>query len=444
MGAAQASPIGQGVIDAVLRHLGVRDRCELVSIRPFYRAQFPDFQLDVPTGRDAFIDAHRQHFPGEGDGIRELTELCAQLYSDYVQFPIDPRLWQWPLVPMRHPRLFRYVNATLGEVLDRHLSDPRLKAAYATLWPYVGLPPSRISFLTWATMMASYIEEGAFYCIGGFQRLVDAFVQALANHGGQLALASRVTRIRVENGRVRGAVLENGQVLDAPVVISNIDARITFGELLEPGQVPGRFLRKLSHMEPSVSVVSLYLATDLDVRALGVAQETMRYMLPDHEQIFRGAAPNRLTALNVTIPSVADKSLAPTGEHVCVLSGFPGVKAGELSGEARARFAVMLLDAAENVLPGLRNHITFVEGAAPSVAEKFPGRLLGPIYGWAATPKNAGARRLSNQTAISGLYLVGHWTQPGHGIWSVVASGVRVARLVLAQRTSEGLIPLHL
>jgi prolycopene isomerase len=104
----------------------------------------------------------------------------------------------------------------------------------------------------------------------------------------------------------------------------------------------------------------------------------------------------------------------------------------------------MLLDAAEKVLPGLRDHITFVESAAPSIAEKFPAHLLGPIYGWAATPQNAGARRLSNRTAIPGLYLVGHWTRPGHGIWSVVASGIGVARLVLAQRTSEGLLPFHL
>ncbi len=78
-------------------------------------------------------------------------------------------------------------------------------------------------------------------------------------------------------------------MLDAPVVISNVDARITFGELLEADEVSGRFLRKLRRMEPSVSVLSLCVATDLDVRALGVPHETMRYMLRDHEQSFREA-----------------------------------------------------------------------------------------------------------------------------------------------------------
>jgi prolycopene isomerase len=170
----------------------------------------------------------------------------------------------------------------------------------------------------------------------------------------------------------------------------------------------------------------------------------MRYMSRDHEQSFRVAAPNRLTALNVTIPSVTDESLAPAREHVCVLSGFAGTKEGELSPEARAQFAVMMLDAAEEILPGLRGHLTFLESAAPAIAENFPLRRLGPIYGWAASPQQAGMRRLSNETPIAGLYLVGHWTRPGHGIWSVVASGIRVAQLVLEKNTSDGLIPLHI
>jgi prolycopene isomerase len=59
MGGSPTSPIGHGLIDDVLRHLGVRNRCEFVPVSPFYRTQFPDFQLDVPSGREAFIDAVR-------------------------------------------------------------------------------------------------------------------------------------------------------------------------------------------------------------------------------------------------------------------------------------------------------------------------------------------------------------------------------------------------
>ena len=47
----QAGSLGQGVIDAVLDHLNVNDRCQFIAVDPFYRVQFPDFQLEVPLGR---------------------------------------------------------------------------------------------------------------------------------------------------------------------------------------------------------------------------------------------------------------------------------------------------------------------------------------------------------------------------------------------------------
>jgi len=99
-----------------------------------------------------------------------------------------------------------------------------------------------------------------------------------------------------------------------------------------------------------------------------------------------------------------------------------------------------MLERAGEVLPGLRDHVTFVEGGSP-VAKPFPLHSIGPIYGWAASPGQTGASRLGNRTPVSGLLLAGHWSQPSHGILFVVASGLRVARLVLGVDASRGLIP---
>ena len=61
-------------------------------------------------------------------------------------------------------------RATLGQALDAHLESPALRALIGTLWPYLGLPPSRVSFLYFANMLMSYLMDGAFYCRGSFQR----------------------------------------------------------------------------------------------------------------------------------------------------------------------------------------------------------------------------------------------------------------------------------
>ncbi len=443
MGCGPAGPAGQGLIDAALSQLGVQDQCEFAVADPFYRIQFPDFQMEVPAGRDAYLEAHQRLFPEEAKGFGNLISLCSQVYQEFVRLPIVPRWRDWALMPVRFPRHTRYVNATLGSVVNRYLSGPRLRAAYAILWPYVGLPPSRVSFLMWATMMASYVEEGAFYCRGGFQGLADALAKGLADHGGELIVGTRVTKIHAASSRVQGVSLENGQQINAPVVISNVDAKRTFQHLLEPGQVPARYMRKLSRLEPSMSVLGLHLATDLDVRALGVPKVTM-IMPEDLESVYTDALSGKVSGLAMHIPTVCDPSLAPPGEHLVILQATLPYGAGDLSPSVRARCAEELLEGAETVLPGLRQRITFVQGASDASHQPYPLHRLGPIYGWAALPRQAGPFRLPNRTPVAGLYLAGHWAQPGHGIWSVVLSGINTARLVLGQDSSAPLWPFAL
>jgi len=440
MGCGPAGPPGHGLIDTALRQLGVRDQCEFIAVDPFYRLILPDFQMDVPADRDAFLAVHQKAFPEDSKGLDELVRLCSQIYREYIRFPIVPRWWDWALTPVRFPRLFRYANATLGSVMDKFLSNPRSMAAYAVLWPYVGLPPSRVSFSMWAIMMASYFEEGAFYCRGGFQGLADALSTGLTNQGGELVLETRVTRIHAISSGVQGVTLENGQTIKASVVISNIDAITTFQNLLEPGQVSVKYVQKLKRMEPSMSVLGLHLATDLDVNSLGVPKVTMIAQW-DPESVYKDSFLGEVGGIGMHIPTVCDRTLAPPSEHLVILQALIPSDAEALSPSASAQFAEQLLNRAERVLPDLRNHITFVEGHSEGDPQLYPLHRIGPIYGWAASPQQSGPRRLPQRTPVSGLYLTGHWTQPGHGIWTVVLSGINTARLVLGQDASDSLWP---
>jgi phytoene desaturase len=443
MGCGPTGPSGHGLIDSVLTQLGVREQCEFVAVDPFYRVKLPDFQIDVPAGRDAYLEAHQRAFPEEAKGLGDLFSLCSQIYQEFVRFPIVPQWRDWALMPVRFPKHFRYANATLGSVLKQFLSSPRSRAAYAALWPYLGLPPSRVSFLQWATMMTSYTEEGAFYCRGGFQSLADALANGLANHGGELVLGTRITKIYAANSCVQGIALESGQEIKASVVISNIDARATFQDLLEAGQVPSRYVRRLSRLEPSLSVLGLHLGTDLDVHALGVPKVTM--IAPwDPDSVYTDALSGRASGLGMHIPTVCDESLAPPGEHLVILQALVPSDADDLSPLASARFAETLLEQADSVLPDLQNHVTFVEGTSVEEQQQYPLHRIGPMYGWAASPQQAGPRRLPNRTPVEDLLLVGHWTQPGHGIWTVVLSGINVARLVLGRSIAECLWPFAL
>jgi prolycopene isomerase len=424
-----------GIIDGLLRLLGVRERCTFVRVDPFYTAVFPGFRLSAPLGVEEYRGAHLRHFPSEEPGFGRVLQLCADINREVREFPSELSLWDVVRMPQRFPQLFRYHKATLADVMDEHLADSRLKASFAALWPYLGLPPSRLSFIYWSVMLQSYLEEGAFYCQGSFQRLADAFVEGLVKHGGELLLGSQVRRILIKDGRVTGVMLENGQRIQAPVVISNADARQTFEELIDVDKLPGRFVKHLRRMAPSLSAFVVYLATGIDLRQLDAQHEMFLYRSWDHDETYRKILAGQPSGITITVPTLVDPSLAPVGEHLVTATTLIPYEMAASWRKEKARYADLLLEELDAVLPGLRRHLTFAEGASPRTMERYTLNLTGAIYGWAASPTQVGRKRLAHQTPIRGLYLSGHWTQPGGGIYGVVASGLQTAHIVLGYKT---------
>lgn len=424
-----------GLIDRLLRLLGVRDRCNFLRVTPFYTAIFPGFRLDAPLGTEEYIRTHLQHFPGEEKGFRQLIQLCAQLNREVRQFPKELSFLDVIRMAKRFPLLLKFHKATLAQVMEQHLRSPQLKAAFTSLWPYLGLPPSKLSFLYWSVMLMSYIEEGAFYCQGSFQNLVTAFVEALAKNDGELLLKSRVRKVLVNKRRLIGVVLENGQRISAPVVISNADATETFEELVGLSYLPGRFVKNLGRMKPSFSAFVIYLATSLDLQKLGATHETFLYRSWNHDETYRNILEGRPAGVVVTVPTLIDPSLAPPGEHVVTTTTLIPYAIGASWRQKKARYAELLLNEIEAVFPSLRDHITFAEGASPRTMERYTLNLTGAIYGWEVSPEQVGRKRLQQQTPIEGLYLAGHWTQPGGGIYGVIVSGLQAAQIVLGLPT---------
>jgi phytoene dehydrogenase-like protein len=443
-GAGPEGPFGPGVVYSVLRHLGAHDRCEFIRVdNPIYRASFPGFSQAVPHGREAYLEAHLSQFPSEARGLRTLLDLSASIYREWLAFPMKPGILDLLGAPRRFPSLFRYRNATLGEVVDRELSDPRLKATYAALGAWLGLPPAQASFIGWSVMMAGYVEEGAFYCRGSFQTLADAFAFGLRESGGELLLGTRATRILAERGRVKGVELEGGRQVAAPLVLSNIDTRKTFQRMLPADLVPGRYLRRMTRMKVSADIAALYLATDLDVRGLGAEFDTIVYEGWDLDEALGAPRGGRVKAVDVMIPTLVDPSLAPPGEHLAIVQALLPRGTSESLHDERG-LAERMLELAEYVLPGLGGRITGAGRVDAGQKERLLLNKHEAIYGWENSPGQAGRRRPTQHTPVKGLVLVGQWTQPGGGIIAVVASGIQAARLALGAPTSQPPLPLGL
>jgi prolycopene isomerase len=240
-----------------------------------------------------------------------------------------------------------------------------------------------------------------------------------------------VRRIAVAGGRASGVVLEHGQRIEAPLVVSNADLAQTALDLVGREHFGPRWLDRLARLEPSISAFVVYGATTLDLGAAGLAHETFAFGGLDHEDAYRAALAAEPSWLTLTAPSTSDPTLAPPGEQLFLLTTLAGYEPASRWRHDKDALCERLLALAEDVVPGLRAATSFCEAGTPRTLERYTRNAAGALYGFALSPEQVGPGRPAPTTPLPGLLLAGHWTQPGGGVYGVLASGVEAARLAL-------------
>jgi prolycopene isomerase len=102
--------------------------------------------------------------------------------------------------------------------------------------------------------------------------------------------------------------------------------------------------------------------------------------------------------------------------------------------EQKAQMMETLIDAAERLMPDLRDHIVFKEGMTPRTIRNYTMLQDGAPYGFNFTPKQR--RRLPIPTPIDGLFLAGSWTWPAQGASIAQLSGYLAARMIIKENTA--------
>jgi prolycopene isomerase len=411
--------------------LDVADRVEFQALPHTYQARFPGLTIDAPPGRQAFLELHQQLFPGQAGGLERLFDLRRDMFTQLAALPQQVGPGGLDAAMAAAPLVFRYRLATATDVLTEFLDDPRCAAAIASIWPYIGSPPSRMSFPLFNQMLET-LHHGTYYPRGGFGTLVDALATALREHGGELLLGDEVRRILVTDGRAAGVETAGGTVLPARTVISNADARHTFGDLVGWDLLPETLRRRIDRYRLAPSAFALYGVLHADPNELGLAHESFVFGSWDPDSIWADVQAARPGGIWVTVPTLADPELAPSGTHLGVITSL--VRAGA-DGHWRAirdTHADDLLGAVEAGVPGWRDAFELVETATPDTLFHYGRNSGGAAYGWENTPAQTASKRLSHRTPLPGLYLSGHWSEEGTSSLRTLTSGRATAAMVAA------------
>jgi all-trans-retinol 13,14-reductase len=436
-----------GGMRAMYEGLGVGADLEFCEMNPdgFDHVIAGGERFDIPAGFARYRARLVERFPHERAGLERYFATLQRLSADVLRcealltFPAVLR------VPFVAPTLCRWGFRTLGALLDGTIRDPLLRAILVAQCGNHGLAPSRVS-LPLHTQMAHHYHDGGFYPRGGAKRIVNAMIKALRRRGGQIRTRARVAQIRVERGRATGVALADGRVFTADAVVSNADPAVTFERLLPP-DVGGRERRKARRMEYSVSAVSLFCATDLDLRGMGLdSGNYWWYRHADVDAVYEragSALPGAtVDGLFIAIPTLKDPSYRTDGRHTLEIFTFvpsapferwrgttPGQRADDYE-RLKGELAAKMLAAAEHVVPGLSGALRYLSVGTPLTHDFYCETVRGACYGTAKTPAQVGPFSFDVGTSVAGLYQCGSSTI-SHGLAGASLSGLMAAQRLL-------------
>ncbi len=438
-----------GPLWKLLNEVDVTRRVDFLRIPEFYRCVLPDVDFVVPIGREDFEQAMAEYFPADAEGIREFTEVMFK----YAQEALRANRVGMKMV-MEHqeefPTLLAYFGKSLREVMDAFIKDERARTVLNVICGYYCNPPSALSFLTYALGTVSYLRFGPWHVRGKSQALSQAFMDSIEDMGGEVWLRNGARRILVEGGRVRGVVAQDGTEVLCPVVVSNANPYTVCLELMGRENVPDWYLRRLGAWSGGASTVNLYLGVDRPYQDFGLAHhETFysdSYDVDGNWMRMKNGVTLEPSDIAVTAYNSVDPEFSPPGTSslVCTFIAFadPWMKLVPSEyAEAKERVAKRALELAENVAPGLRDHIEVVEVATPLTNIRYSRNVGGSIIGFDETFAGTGLVRMPAQGPLEGLYFSGAWVNIGGGYEPSLYSGFLTSRKVLEDMEAGGPAP---
>jgi phytoene desaturase len=297
------------------------------------------------------------------------------------------------------------------------LTDRRLRQILEYPMVFLGSSPFSAPAI-YSLMSALDFREGVYYPQGGLYTIIERLVALGKELGVSYHYNTGVRRIVVEVKRTTGIILENGEHIDADIVISNADLHFTETQLLEERSrsYPASYWNK---KEAGPSALLIYLGVKGSLPQL----EHHNLIFVDDwkdnfDSIFTTKTPPVPASVYICKPSATDTSVAPKGhENVFVLVPLPaGLVTTKKQLETMAESYLAQIE--KNLGIGdLRERIVFKQLFGPhDFTDRYnawQGTALGPSH----ILRQSALFRTSNKSRkVKNLFYVGGFTTPGIGL----------------------------
>jgi phytoene dehydrogenase-like protein len=271
---------------------------------------------------------------------------------------------------------------------------------------------------------------------GGMGAVSDAIAASARSFGAEIRTDARVAKVLTEGGRVTGVVLEGGEELRAPVVVTAIHPKITFLDQIDRSELPAAFVDDIDNWKTRSGVVKINCALDRapvftakpDLQDLTGGFElahSIAYLEKAFEEA-RAGLPSTAPFSDGVMPTVYDRTLAPEGKHVVSLftQWVPHEWSEKPHTEELDAYADRVIAGYDEMAPGFAGSVLHRQVIGPWEMEHEWGLIGGNIFHGELSAEQLFHMRpapgyADYRSPIRGLYQASSATHGGGGVCGI-------------------------
>eukprot|EP00051_Salpingoeca_urceolata_P000968 m.37645 g.37645 ORF g.37645 m.37645 type:complete len:602 (-) comp11122_c0_seq1:211-2016(-) len=412
-----------------------------------------DKRYDLKAGVDAFIEEMCKHFPDEREAIVKYVEMCKEVSKKDIFFNlkiVKPAWLARLLNKLVGKKFFDMTKRTALSVIQELTPNQELQAALLGQFGDYGRAPSVESFFVHASV-ANHYFEGGFYPKGGATEFAKQIIPVIERTGGRCLVQRAVESILInDQGVACGVVMDNGDKIRAPAVISGCGVFNTYQKLLPPHVVPKDVLKKIESIGPSCSMVYLFVGLEGTPDELKLRSSNIwSWPQGDYDAMLASFYADPLSApipMFIGFPCAKDSTWTtrfPGRSNSVILTmakyewfeEWESKKQGSRGEEYEAfkkQFETRILEEGlYKYYPQCRGKVNYTLVGSPLTFNHYIGSHAGEVYGMECSPERFDqADWLRAETKIPGLFLTGQ-DLTTLGVTGALMAGVLTAHAIL-------------
>lgn len=346
----------------------------------------------------------------------------------------------------------RFYTMSVGDYLNEYLDNDALKSYYgggATVGTALGVySPGTAYVLLHHAMGDIDGTVGAWgFARGGMGSVSKALNDSFIDSGGEVRVNAGVEKFIVERGKLKGMQLENGETVNASLVVSGMDVRRTFNAI-DPNELPAWVVERVKNFRFRGSSGKVNIALDGVPKFHGIPEGSpcltgdihIAQNLAELEEAYDDWKAGRWSKkpwMDMLMPSLIDPTMTPEGKHwMSVFVQYCPYKLaeGEWNEQRKQAFGDHIINCISAYSPDFREKVLHMEIRTPQDIENETGLSEGNIFQGELTMDQLIFNRpipgyAQYRSPVKGLYMCGSSTHPGGGVMG--APGANAAREVL-------------